>query len=85
MDDVSVERSSDGRLGDEAIRDAILRELREDAATTDLNLEVDVEEGLVTLRGTVQSLDDVESAEEVAARVPGVIEVNEELDVEDLE
>jgi osmotically-inducible protein OsmY len=85
MDDLSVERSSDGRLGDEAIRDAILRELREDAATTDLNLEVEVEEGLVTLRGTVQSLDDVESAEEVAARVPGVIEVNEELDVEDLQ
>jgi osmotically-inducible protein OsmY len=40
---------------------------------------------LVTLRGTVQSLDDVESAEEVAARVPGVIEVSEELDVEDLQ
>lgn len=84
MDDLSVERSSDGRLGDEAIRDAILRELREDAATTDLVVEVKVLEGLATLRGTVQSVDDVENAEEVAARLPGVVEVSEEFDVEDL-
>lgn len=84
MDDLSVERSADGRLGDEAIRDAILRELREDAATTDLVVDVEVFAGTVTLRGTVPSVDDVENAEEVAARLPGVVEVNEELDVEDL-
>lgn len=84
MDDISVERSSDGRLGDEAIRDAILRELREDAATTDLVVDVEVFEGSVTLRGSVPSVIDVENAEEVAARVPGVVEVDEELDVEDL-
>lgn len=84
MDEIEVERSSDGTLGDEAIRDAVLRELREDAATTDLVLEVDVVEGLVTLRGPAPSIDAVESAEEVAARVPGVTEVVEELDVADL-
>lgn len=84
MDDLSVERSADGRLGDEAIRGAILRELREDAATTDLVIDVEVFAGTVTLRGTVPSVDDVENAEEVAARLPGVVEVNEELDVEDL-
>lgn len=84
MDDISVERSSDGRLGDEAIRDAILRELREDAATTDLVVDVEVFEGSVTLRGSVPSVIDVENAEEVAARVPGVVEVDEELDVDDL-
>lgn len=85
MDDVSVERSSDGRLGDEAIRDAILRELREDAATTALEVEVEVLDGVATLRGTVPSVDETESAEEVVARVPGVVEVNEELNVEELE
>lgn len=84
MDDLSVERSSDGGLGDEAIRDATLRELREDAATTDLTIDVEVIEGNVTLRGTVPSIDAAESAEEVAARVPGVVEVDEELDVEEL-
>ncbi|HRC62273.1 MAG TPA: BON domain-containing protein [Dehalococcoidia bacterium] len=84
MDEVDVEPSSDGSLGDEAIRDAILRELREDAMTTDLQIEVTVLEGLVTLTGTVPSIDSAESAEEVAARVPGVVEVDEELDVEEL-
>jgi osmotically-inducible protein OsmY len=84
MDDLSVERSSDGQLGDEAIRDAILRELREDAATTDLVIDVEVLEGNVTLRGTVPSVDAAERAEEVAARIPGVVEVDEELDVEEL-
>ena len=86
MDDVSVERSAlDGGYGDEAIRDAILRELREDAATTDLELDVNVFEGVVTLRGRVPYLFDAEDAEEVAARVPGVVEVREELEVEGME
>ncbi|MEI7925497.1 MAG: BON domain-containing protein [Chloroflexota bacterium] len=82
MDAIDVERSSDGSLGDEAIRDAILTELREDAATTSLAIEVTVFRGIVTLTGQVADIDDVESAEEVAGRVPGVVEVIEELDVE---
>lgn len=85
MDDVAVEESSDYALGDEAIREAVLRELHEDSATTALEIEVTVEEGIVRLSGRVQSLDDAESAEEVAARVPGVVDVEEELDVADLE
>jgi osmotically-inducible protein OsmY len=81
-DDVSVERSaSDGGYGDEAIADAVRRELREDAATTDLRVEVEVQEGVVYLRGTVPTVDDVENAEEVAGRVPGVQEVVEDLSV----
>jgi osmotically-inducible protein OsmY len=84
-DDVSVERSSDGTLGDEAVREAILRELREDSMTTALEIDVSVERGVASLRGIVQSLEDAESAEEVAARVPGVLEVVEELDVANLE
>ncbi|MGE0135345.1 MAG: BON domain-containing protein [Dehalococcoidia bacterium] len=84
MDEVDVDPSSDGELGDEAIREAILRELREDAMTTDLAIEVAVIERVATLTGTVPSIDSAESAEEVAARVPGVVEVSEELDVEEL-
>ena len=82
MESIEVERSSDGTLGDEAIRDAILRELREDSATTALTIEVEVVAGTARLRGRVDDLDDVESAEEVAARVPGVVEVIEEFEVE---
>ena len=80
--DVSVERSAlDGTYGDEAIADAVRRELLEDAATTDLRVEVEVRNGVVRLRGTVQDVVDAENAEEVASRVPGVDEVVEELRV----
>jgi osmotically-inducible protein OsmY len=73
----------DGRFGDEAIADAIRRELREDAATTDLRIEVTVLNGVAHLRGTVTDMDDAENAEAVTARVPGVVEVDEDLTVED--
>jgi osmotically-inducible protein OsmY len=82
MESVAVERSSDGTLGDEAIAEAILRELREDAATTALQIDVAVARGVARLRGRVPDVIDAENAEEVAARVPGVVEVVEELTVE---
>jgi osmotically-inducible protein OsmY len=83
MDSISVAPSaSDNKLGDEAIADAVRRELREDAATTELRIRVHVEQGIVRLRGTVQDILDTENAEEVASRVPGVIEVIEELEVQ---
>ncbi len=82
---VEVERSAlDGQYGDEAIADAVRRELREDAATTDLHIDVQVRNAVVHLRGTVRDLDDTENAQEVASRVPGVQDVVEELRVADL-
>ncbi len=81
MDSIDVERSSDGTIGDEAIVEAVLRELRQDAATTAMRLDVTVIQGVVRLRGSVQDVVDAENAEEVASRVPGVIEVVEELKV----
>jgi osmotically-inducible protein OsmY len=84
--DVGVERSAlDGGYGDEAIAEAVRRELRADAATTDLRVDVEVRRGVVHLRGTVPDVDDAENAEEVAGRVPGVVDVVEELRVEGLE
>jgi len=81
-DSVPVERSAmDSALGDEAIADAIRRELSEDAATADLTILVAVRQGVAHLRGSVADLEDAENAEAVAARVPGVREVVEELDV----
>lgn len=86
MQEIEVERSAlDGAYGDEAIADAVRRELLEDAATTDLAIDVHVFEGVVTLRGVVPDLIDAENAEEVAARVPGVVEVREELTVTAIE
>ena len=81
-EDVEVEPSAmDGRPGDEALADAIRRELAEDSATTDLNIVVAVRNGVAHLRGQVADLDDADNAEAVAARVPGVRDVVEELEV----
>ncbi len=81
-DDLTVERSAEDRSpGDEALAEAIRRELAEDSATTDLNIVVFVRHGVAHLRGEVADLDDADNAESVAARVPGVREVREELDV----
>lgn len=71
-------------FGDEAIADAIRAELAQDAATTQLTIRVDVVDGVARLRGTVPDMVDAENAEAVAARVPGVVEVIEELQVENL-
>lgn len=73
--------ASDGQIGDEALVDAVQSALRHDAATTDLEIEVVVEQGVVYLRGRVTGPEDAENAEEVAGRVEGVAEVVEELEV----
>jgi osmotically-inducible protein OsmY len=75
------EAEGDHAYGDEAIADAVRRELREDAATTDLQIRVAVFNGAVHLHGTVPGLEDADAAEEVASRVTGVREVVEGLDI----
>jgi BON domain-containing protein len=68
-----------GGPADGAIEEAVRIELREDAATAGMELQVSSAAGIVYLRGTVDDLDDAENAEAVASRVPGVREVREEL------
>ena len=70
-----------GGPADVGLVDAILLELRQDAATTHLDLRVSSTEGVVRLRGVVDDIEDAENAEEVAARVPGVVEVIDETEV----
>ncbi len=72
--------AGDNQPGDEALADAIRRELSEDALTADLPIDVEVSDGVAYLRGTVPDLTDAENVEEVAGRVPGVYEVVDELD-----
>src|SRR5690242_12462794 len=52
------ERSSDGRIGDEGLADAVRDALALDASTADLRLSIDVEHGVVHVRGTVASIED---------------------------
>jgi hypothetical protein len=81
----SFDRSEQGEpgvsYGDEEITSMVRRELREDAATTDFDIEVETRSGVVFLRGGVETLDDAENVEAVASRVPGVVDVREELEV----
>lgn len=77
-DDEDAQRSVHG---DEQISDDVRRELREDAATTDLVIRVETRNGTVVLLGEVQTLEDAENAEAVAGGVPGVVEVREELTI----
>jgi osmotically-inducible protein OsmY len=81
MDSDTVDQPTMGGPGDEALADAIRRELREDALTTDLPIAVEVDGGVARLRGAVPALDDTTNAEEVAGRVPGVREVVDDLDI----
>jgi hypothetical protein len=69
------------RRNDDELAQAVTRALRADSYTTDLNIDVEVEDGVVYLRGQVTSLEDIEQAEEVAGRVPGVEDVEEELEI----
>lgn len=71
-----------GAPGDDEITARVLDLLRVDAATSGLNLQVDTIDGIVHLRGTVQSLDDTDLAAEVASRVPGVVDVVDQMTVE---
>src|SRR5262245_33905758 len=55
---------------DEEIAEQVRYALAADSYTADLNIEVEVEYGVVYLHGRVSSLDDVEQAEQVAGSVP---------------
>ncbi|HMA37464.1 MAG TPA: BON domain-containing protein [Chloroflexia bacterium] len=69
------------KYNDDELAEKVTHALRNDAYTTDLDIDVEVEDGIVYLRGRVNSLDDVEQAEEVAGRVDGVVDVEEELEI----
>ncbi|HUP27850.1 MAG TPA: BON domain-containing protein [Chloroflexia bacterium] len=69
------------QTNDEEIAERVRYALRADAYTTDLNIEVDAENGTVYLHGQVSSLNDIEQAEQIAGAVPGVEEVQEDLEI----
>ena len=80
MDDIEPDVSAeDYQYGDESLADAVMLELREDAATTALNVTVHVVRGVAYLHGDVPDLEDVGNVEDVAARIPGIREVVDEL------
>lgn len=81
-DRVALRPSGSGGAPDGELVDAVRRELRRDASTSELDLAIDVREGIVTLRGRVMDLADSDSALAVAGRVPGIVDVVDEIEVE---
>lgn len=68
---------------DDQIKALVRSAIRADSMTTAYadHIEIDVEEGIVTLRGEVTDLDDSDSLLAVAEYVEGVVEVVDELRV----
>lgn len=66
---------------DEELAERVRYALAADAYTTDLNIEVEVEYGVVYLHGKVRSLEDIEQAEQIAGSVPGIEDVEEDLEI----
>jgi hypothetical protein len=68
---------------DDDLAEAVMRELRQDAATADLatRIRVSARGGIVLLTGQVETIEDSDEVAGVAERVDGVAEVREELEV----
>jgi BON domain len=67
--------------GDDEIAERVRYALAVDGYTSDLNIEVEVQDGVVYLHGQVRSLEDIEQAEQVAGSVEGVDDVEEDLEI----
>ncbi len=76
------DRARGRAVTDDEITARVHRLLRSDSATNMLPIHVSTEDGVVTLRGLVDTLDDTDNAAEVAFRVKGVVDVVDELEVE---
>jgi osmotically-inducible protein OsmY len=73
-------RGVDGR-DDARTRASVLRALAADPAVRASDVDVDVDAGRVALRGLVDVAPQRERAEQIAAGVPGVVEVDNQLHV----
>jgi translation elongation factor EF-1beta len=69
------------KSGDDQIAQRVSYALATDAYTAELDVEVEVADGVAHLYGKVVSLDDIGQAEQVAGSVQGVEEVDEELEI----
>lgn len=64
---------------DDEIADDLLDQFTRDSRIDDVDIEIEVHEGEVTLRGTAESATEAEAAESIAQRTEGVIDVINEL------
>jgi len=69
-------------MGDHAVRDRVLEALAWDSQIDDTKIGVTVENQVVTLTGTVQSYAEKLAAQDAAHRVPGVLDVANDINVQ---
>jgi osmotically-inducible protein OsmY len=69
------------RKSDEHIHQEVLRELRWDSRVADTEVGVEVDQGVVTLTGTVASYAKKLAAQAAAHRIPGVLDVANDIHV----
>lgn len=72
---------SDVPASDQAIAAAVTAELAADSDTSAMNIDVDVQDGVVTLSGVVKSAAARQEAERIARNADGVRSVRNELQV----
>ena len=72
---------ADKHVSDDSIYDYVKRKLANDQVVKGGALEIDVKEGVVTLRGTVETDQQKQKAERLAKKVKGVKSVVNEIKV----
>ena len=73
--------AAEKQVSDDQLYDTVRRKLANDADVKGGALEVDVKQGVVTLRGKVETEKQKSKAEKVAHKVSGVKQVQNELQV----
>ena len=71
--------AAEKHVSDDQLYDLVRRKLADDQVVKGGALEVDVKEGVVTLRGKVETSQQKTKAEKLARKVSGVKQVNNEL------
>jgi osmotically-inducible protein OsmY len=70
---------ADKQLSDDSIHDQVIRKLANDPDVKGGALQIDVQEGVVTLRGKVETEKQKQKAEKLAKKVTGVKKVINEI------
>jgi len=70
---------ADKKVSDDSLHDLVMRKLADDADVKGGGLDIDVKDGVVTLRGKLESEKQIQKAERVAKKVNGVKKVVNEI------
>ncbi len=70
---------ADKKVSDDSLHDLVMRKLADDADVKGGGLNIDVKDGVVTLRGKLESAKQIQKAEKLAKKVNGVKKVVNEI------